>query len=331
MTLEELKTAEKSFSRMGWMLLVFLVLGSVFQAGVASLVSAMAPALLETSWGFWVLSYLPLYIALPLALLCVRKLPKEPPEDHAMSLGKWLGVLAICIFLTYLGNFVGIGINALITSISGGSLESMNPLANIAQQGGILWRTLVLAVAAPVVEELIFRRTVLNRLRIYGEKTALLVSAMLFALFHANFSQLFYAFLLGLLFGYVYLRTGRIRYSIALHMVINFIGSVLSVVLTEKAGLDGDLDLSAMMAGNINPGMVGLSIYGLFIVVMFVVGLILFLLWRKDIHFEPVPRELPVGTRAKTALGNPGIITLIVVCVILMGLITLGLSTGMAG
>ena len=43
-----------------------------------------------------------------------------------------------------------------------------------------------------------------------------------------NVFQFFYAFGLGLMFGYVYTRTSRLRYSVAMHMLINLNGSVLA-------------------------------------------------------------------------------------------------------
>ena len=43
-----------------------------------------------------------------------------------------------------------------------------------------------------------------------------------------NLFQFFYAFLLGLMFGYVYTRTSKLRYSTAMHMIINFNGGVLA-------------------------------------------------------------------------------------------------------
>jgi len=63
------------------------------------------------------------------------------------------------------------------------------------------------------MEEFVFRRCVINHLKPYGEKAALITSAFLFALFHGSINQIFYAFGLGLVFGYLYLsgKTDRAR------------------------------------------------------------------------------------------------------------------------
>ena len=61
----------------------------------------------------------------------------------------------------------------------------------------------------------------------------------MFGLFHLNLFQFFYAFGLGLMFGYVYMRTSQLRYSIVMHMIINFNGSVLAPWGAITSGLGG--------------------------------------------------------------------------------------------
>ena len=46
--------------------------------------------------------------------------------------------------------------------------------------------------------------------------------------------QFFYAFFVGILFAYVYVRTGRLRYPVLIHGIINFFGSVPSLLVTES-------------------------------------------------------------------------------------------------
>ena len=55
-----------------------------------------------------------------------------------------------------------------------------------------------------------------------------LLQALLFGIFHMNMIQGIYAFCLGLVLGYVCNRGGSIYYSILLHMLFNFWGTVLS-------------------------------------------------------------------------------------------------------
>ena len=68
-----------------------------------------------------------------------------------------------------------------------------------------------------ILEEFIFRKMVIDRIWQYGEKIAVVTSALIFALFHINLFQFFYALGIGLIFAYVYLRTGKLRYTIIMH------------------------------------------------------------------------------------------------------------------
>ena len=47
----------------------------------------------------------------------------------------------------------------------------------------------------------------------------MLFSGLMFGLFHGNLNQFVYAFVLGLCFGFIYVKTGNIRYTIGLHML----------------------------------------------------------------------------------------------------------------
>ena len=104
--------------------------------------------------------------------------------------------------------------------------------------GNPLYSILVMVILAPVLEEYIFRKLLIDRLSKYGELTAMLFSATVFGLFHMNFFQFFYAFGLGLLFAYIYTRTRNLLYPVLLHMIINFQGSVLAPWLLSSVDLE---------------------------------------------------------------------------------------------
>lgn len=76
---------------------------------------------------------------------------------------------------------------------------------------------------APVLEELFFRKLVLgNLVKRYSISTALLTSSLLFSLIHWETPfNLIPAFLFGIISGILYLKSGRLRYSILLHFMYN--------------------------------------------------------------------------------------------------------------
>lgn len=113
-------------------------------------------------------------------------------------------------------------------------------------QTGVLM-VIATVVAAPIVEEVIFRGLVQSRLhRAMPGWLAVVLSALAFGLCHGQIVWMAYAFVLGLVFGFMDLRARSIWPSLAAHIVFNGIGQ-LAVCLpeTETASL---LFVTALLA-----------------------------------------------------------------------------------
>jgi uncharacterized protein len=96
------------------------------------------------------------------------------------------------------------------------------------------WGTLVrVAVVAPIVEETLFRGIIMYGLmRNYRGWYAVLLSGILFSCFHLNPWQMTYTFFLGLLLGFVVVRTRSLPLSILVHAINNLI--VLLAITYQK-------------------------------------------------------------------------------------------------
>ena len=101
--------------------------------------------------------------------------------------------------------------------------------------GGPLWSSfLVVAIFAPIFEEWLCRGMVLRGLLTKMKPAwAIVVSALFFAVIHANPWQALNAFLIGLVMGYVYYKTG----SLILTMIIHFVNNGTSVILSNIESL----------------------------------------------------------------------------------------------
>lgn len=86
---------------------------------------------------------------------------------------------------------------------------------------------LVFAVLPALLEEMAFRGYVLRTLRPYGDRTAILVSSLLFALMHGNVLQVPFAFIVGLVLGYVTVQTDNIWLAVVIHFCNNAMSTVL--------------------------------------------------------------------------------------------------------
>lgn len=92
---------------------------------------------------------------------------------------------------------------------------------------------LLLCVVGPLCEELVFRVGVLRSLYRHGVPgwAAAAISALAFAVVHGNLAQGIPAFVLGMVLGLAYLRTGNLRLCLPMHMANN----ILSVIFMATA------------------------------------------------------------------------------------------------
>lgn len=140
-----------------------------------------------------------------------------------------IGILGIQGVSIYIQNFVMsiTGYTGLNESTASAMTYTDNIAANI-----VLFFYLV--IAAPVIEELMFRGTAMNLLAPVNRKFALFASALLFGLMHSNFNQIFNGFLLGLLLGYIALKSGSVVTSILCHMTANLNAALVSFIFEYK-------------------------------------------------------------------------------------------------
>ena len=278
----------------------------IVQLILVLLIQQFAPHLTTQSWYTIAVSMTPMYlIGMPLSLLFYRSSASEPPEQKKLGVLPFLGLVAICFVLTYLGNILGNLINIAIGNITG--KQPVNDLQELTLSTPF-WATLLFTgILAPVMEELFYRKLVIDRLRRYGDLPALLISGLVFGLLHGNFYQLFYASLMGFVFGFIYLRTGRIRYTIALHMLINLIGGVYASEVVKR------LDLEALAQNSLeyvlqNPVPILMLLAQMFFIgICFVAAPIALVFLWKHIRFERAQIPLTPRQWYRVALRNPAV------------------------
>ena len=83
-----------------------------------------------------------------------------------------------------------------------------------------------IAVLPAIFEELFIRKGVYGILRSKGTIFATIVSALVFATIHLNFSQFIFAFLIGILFAMVREKTGKLYPTMILHFINNAIATI---------------------------------------------------------------------------------------------------------
>tara|TARA_Y100000994_G_scaffold243043_1_gene240826 strand:- start:1437 stop:3398 length:1962 start_codon:yes stop_codon:yes gene_type:complete len=98
----------------------------------------------------------------------------------------------------------------------------------IFDENSLLPLLLIVAVMPGIAEELVFRGLLLHGFKKLGNKKAIFVSSLLFALMHLEPSRLLFTFILGIIFAMITLRTGTIWYSAVIHCLINATSIILA-------------------------------------------------------------------------------------------------------
>lgn len=310
-----MEQAKKSYTRLG---LALFVMG-IASIGLQRLLALLAKqsGLTDRGWLIWALSVAPLYlVGMPLCLLIMKKVPTYVPEKIKLGGKNFFLFLLMSFPLMYGGNLIGTLLSKLL---SGGTAQ--NRLVNYVFDDSPL-KILIVVILAPLLEEFIFRKQLIDRCSQYGEKTAILFSGLTFGLFHMNLYQFFYAFGIGLLFAYVYIRTRKFWYSAVMHMIINFNGSVLVPLTLSLADpevvqqlINGTLDNDALLAAL--PSLVPYLLYFVAMIGLSVAGLVLLLTKMKKFVFLTSPEEVPKEQRFKVVYGNIGVILFSVFCIVM--------------
>ncbi len=129
----------------------------------------------------------------------------------------WFSVIILAIatgqFLNDLIN--GLHLNDLFTGYSEVSEQAFS-----GQPVGLM--ILVVGIIGPICEELMFRGIVFHRLKDWVKpQAAIVISALLFGIYHGNVVQFFYATCMGVMLAIIYDKTGTLWISIVAHIAAN--------------------------------------------------------------------------------------------------------------
>lgn len=313
-----LKEAKRAYSGAQLNIALYLLISLLLSAGVSLVLIASGTEELPMGVNY-ALSFGIMYcIAFPIYLLLSKRLPTTKPEEHHMPIGQLLLAFLCCECIAIGGNLIGTFFNLILTLILGVDTAS-TMLADGVFGDSTLIFTSIAVLLAPIIEELMFRKVLIDRIRKYGDGAAILISGIMFGLFHGNFSQFFYAAGLGMLFAFIYVRTGRIRYTIALHTMVNFWGSVMPLLMLRN--IDTDAMFAAIESNDFSAltAMIGDMIPFLGFVVcnymLALAGLILLIVFRKKIRIPSPIVPLPKGKRFGTACLNLGCALLVAGCI----------------
>ena len=228
------KAARRTFSRVFLALFLYVVTSQV----VATAIYTIAAILLspEAYYAFATNSIYTLLISsavqyligFPIFILITLGMKnKSGTVKEKMRFKELMFLFFIGQTLMYIGNIIGNTINSVVGNYKGASPE--NPIETIVNETPLWLLFILVVIVGPIVEEIICRKIMIDKLSIFGDGVAILFSAVAFGMLHMNLYQFFYAAFLGVLLGYIYAKTRNVKYTIVIHMIVNFIGSIVAL------------------------------------------------------------------------------------------------------
>jgi membrane protease YdiL (CAAX protease family) len=113
--------------------------------------------------------------------------------------------------------------------------ENLKLMMEKLLEGPVWVSFLSTAIFAPFFEEWLCRGVILRgMLKKVSPTWAILISALFFALIHMNIWQGVPAFLMGIVFGYVYYKTGSLKLTMLMHFANNTMALILSNIPSLK-------------------------------------------------------------------------------------------------
>lgn len=243
----------------------------------------------------------------PFLLITLRKVPAMKFEKKYMPFSFFILCIAVTAGLCLAGTLIGLPIDTILTQpFKDNTADEISNLAEIMQRSSLFDRVLVVGIMAPVFEELIFRKLLVSRTIRYGETFSILLSGFMFGIFHGNFQQFFFASFVGMLFAFVYIRTGRIIYPILLHMTVNLATSVVTASLYIKLMpyIEDNSDVMSMPS-DVQLLFFVLCLWILFLGAVALTGLVLLFVFNKKFKPYKTPDEPSVGMIIGNCLKSP--------------------------
>lgn len=166
---------------------------------------------------------------------------------------------------------------------------------------GVTLSVIATAIVPALVEEFACRGIVLGALRKYGDGFAVMVSSILFGLIHGNFQQIPFAFLIGLILGFVTVKCESILPAMFIHFYNNLSSVIFDYVFADMA----------IQLQNV--------IYTLYLLICLIIGIFAFVFLKNNTEifkFKPASTEATEKQKYKWFFTTETIILMVIVCIV---------------
>lgn len=195
--------------------------------------------------------------------------------------------IALVFFITILTYPIAVFFQTIFVSILG-SFIPLNPnaLPEEISQISFLWSVFFVAIVPGVCEEIMFRGTMLRAYEKLGIKKAIIITAVLFGMFHFSLINFIGPVILGIVFGIMVYKTNSIYSSMIGHALNNSVALVLNHfmmknmdTINDMAGQETDVDTLQTI--------ISFAIIGMFIIILIkIVKVLLSKLTPSNVEYQ---------------------------------------------
>ena len=263
-----------------------------------------------------IITILTIYVTgAPLLLLALRRVPKMKIEKRTPTFSfLFLCLMSMC-GLCLIGVIIGLPFELVLTVPFQGDEPSQSNIAEIISSTTLIERVLVIGILGPIFEELIFRKLLVERTIKYGETFSIILSGFMFGLFHGNFQQFFFATLIGMLFAFIFIRTGNVIYPILLHMTVNLTTSIVTASMYIKLmPYMDELEHLEDLPADIQLTAVALVMWMLLLFAIAVTGIVLFCVFNNRFKPYKAPGEPRTVAIIGKCVHSPLFWSFVVIC-----------------
>ena len=309
----------KSTDTMEEMIAAIAVRYSIFGWFFIFLIKFAAVMLTVFCYDFYSEHYTTIYLLMNSFNVCVvgtvvlfivlRRLPAVKIEKRKLKFKQLILLIMMMYGLTQVGSMMGMPVDTILSlpsAFNSGADDVTKILQdNIIFSSNTFVRIICVGILPAIFEELLFRKFLIDRTIRHGEFISCAMSGIMFGLWHGNFQQFFFAFFIGVLFAFVYIRTGNIIYTMIMHASMNLVTSSVTVeLLTEllrRTGIDMN---SGTVNTDIDPDMVLKEIVPLLLLIILwvlillgfqIAGFVMLIVKRKN--FKLAAREGEPGRK----------------------------------
>ena len=236
-------------------------------------------------------------VALAIAL---KDIPAMKIEKRKMKIGQLLLLIMMMYGLSQIGSMMGLPVHLALSWVEYRKATGTDIASSVMLSSNTIVNIITVGILPAIFEELLFRKFLIDRTIRYGEFISCAMSGIMFGLWHGNFQQFFFTFFMGILFAFVYIRTGNIIYTMIMHASMNLVTTTVTLQLLTKMmeamGMNYKTGVVEMLDGEevikaLIPIMLLMLLWIALLSSFQIVGFIMLIVKRKNFKLVTMPGE----------------------------------------